>query len=270
MIGGPALAGLVSVGLARMNGVGWNDALKGGALTALSGYAAMGIGSLRIENLGLASLAHGVTQGGIAELGGGEFRSGFWSGAIGHAVSGVMRPGGNGMMSIGNGGPTGIMARTAIAAVAGGTVSWLGGGKFANGAKTAAFVHLFNAETTKLTLKIKGIVDVAIDSNGTIDAKGIYSKGGAQIKVGPDGSGVLSYEGGRATFDGADLRGLGVKVGALTIDLTRGANGSLNWSVSAGLGRDYGLGVSGNIDLIGHMRSNNSGWGRIINTHRLP
>jgi len=30
--------------------------------------------------------------------------------------------------------------------VAGGTVSVLGGGKFANGAKTAAFVHLFNAE----------------------------------------------------------------------------------------------------------------------------
>ncbi len=39
-----------------------------------------------------------------------------------------------------------IMARTAIAAVVGGTVSKLTGGKFANGAVTAAFVHLFNAE----------------------------------------------------------------------------------------------------------------------------
>jgi hypothetical protein len=40
----------------------------------------------------------------------------------------------------------GISGRTAIAATAGGVAAELGGGKFANGAMSAAFVHLFNAE----------------------------------------------------------------------------------------------------------------------------
>jgi hypothetical protein len=39
-----------------------------------------------------------------------------------------------------------VLARTAIAAAAGGTASVLTGGKFANGAITGAMAHLFNAE----------------------------------------------------------------------------------------------------------------------------
>ena len=39
-----------------------------------------------------------------------------------------------------------IAKRTAIAATAGGIATELGGGKFSNGARSAAFVHLFNAE----------------------------------------------------------------------------------------------------------------------------
>ncbi len=39
-----------------------------------------------------------------------------------------------------------MIARTAIAAVAGGTASVLSGGKFANGAITGAMAHLFNSE----------------------------------------------------------------------------------------------------------------------------
>jgi len=38
------------------------------------------------------------------------------------------------------------VARTTIAATVGGTVSVIGGGTFANGAVSGAFVHLFNAE----------------------------------------------------------------------------------------------------------------------------
>ena len=37
--------------------------------------------------------------------------------------------------------------RTSIMAIIGGTFAKLGGGKFANGAMSTAFVHLFNAET---------------------------------------------------------------------------------------------------------------------------
>ena len=39
-----------------------------------------------------------------------------------------------------------IVHRTVAAAVVGGTVSEIAGGKFANGAVTGAMVHLFNAE----------------------------------------------------------------------------------------------------------------------------
>lgn len=39
-----------------------------------------------------------------------------------------------------------MIGRTMVAAVVGGTVSQITGGTFANGAMTAAFVHLFNAE----------------------------------------------------------------------------------------------------------------------------
>ena len=39
-----------------------------------------------------------------------------------------------------------VAARTAVAAVAGGTASVLSGGKFANGAITGAFAQLYNGE----------------------------------------------------------------------------------------------------------------------------
>ena len=43
-----------------------------------------------------------------------------------------------------------IVGRTSIMAIIGGTFAKLGGGKFANGALSAAFYHLFNGEVTKL------------------------------------------------------------------------------------------------------------------------
>jgi hypothetical protein len=49
--------------------------------------------------------------------------------------------------------PDGLYARTAFAATAGGLASGLTGGKFSNGAITAAFAHLFNSE------KLRGIGD---------------------------------------------------------------------------------------------------------------
>ena len=45
------------------------------------------------------------------------------------------------------------MARTTIASVIGGTAAELGGGKFANGAVSGAFVHMFNAEAKYLSKK---------------------------------------------------------------------------------------------------------------------
>ncbi len=42
-----------------------------------------------------------------------------------------------------------MVGRTSIMAIIGGTFAKLGGGKFANGALSAAFVHLFNGEAIK-------------------------------------------------------------------------------------------------------------------------
>lgn len=78
--------------------------------------------------------AHGLTQGAISQSRGGSFREGFYGG---FSSSGL---------SVGTKGYGGFAGRTMIMAVVGGTASQLGGGKFANGAVSGAFVHMFNAE----------------------------------------------------------------------------------------------------------------------------
>ena len=81
----------------------------------------------------IKSLLHGLSRGIIAKLQGGSFRAGFFSGL-------------SSALDIGTVGYGTIVGRTVIMAVVGGTASVLGGGKFANGAMSGAFVHLFNAE----------------------------------------------------------------------------------------------------------------------------
>jgi len=132
---GGAVGGFVSGGI--LTGT-LQGALTGAAYGALSGGIAGYIGGAMSGGIG-RSLAHGVSQGAISEARGGSFRAGFWSGLAGSVapVGGIAR---------GSNSAGAIFARTAAAAVLGGTASRLGGGKFANGAVTGAFVHLFNAE----------------------------------------------------------------------------------------------------------------------------
>jgi hypothetical protein len=80
------------------------------------------------------AILHGVSRAGIAKVQGNKTSSAFWSGFVSSGFS------------IGNKGYGGIANRTAIMAIVGGTTSAVSGGKFANGAVTGAFVHLFNAE----------------------------------------------------------------------------------------------------------------------------
>ncbi len=78
-------------------------------------------------------LAHGVVQGMIRVAQGGKFEQGFLSGAVSSISGSVTLTGGlsSGMSVV-------------IGGVLGGTAEALGGGKFANGAITGAFVVLFN------------------------------------------------------------------------------------------------------------------------------
>jgi len=75
---------------------------------------------------------HGITRAAITKAQGGRWSSGFWSG---FASSGF---------SVGTKDYGGFVGRTAIMGIVGGTVSEISGGKFANGAVSGAFVHLFN------------------------------------------------------------------------------------------------------------------------------
>lgn len=112
-----------------------------GALTAVvSAGLAHGVGELFGHNIGydqfgmlLAKAAvHGVTQGAVMEIGGGDFGEGFlgaFAGSVGGPAVGAIES---------------SVVQTIVAAVIGGTAAELGGGSFANGAASAAFVHVFN------------------------------------------------------------------------------------------------------------------------------
>ncbi len=93
----------------------------------------------------MKALAHGTSRAAIAQAQGESARAGFWSG---FAASGF---------SVGTKGYGGFAGRTLIMATVSGTVSKATGGKFANGAMTGAFVHMFNAEFDTLGKGIKAL-----------------------------------------------------------------------------------------------------------------
>lgn len=106
----------------------------GGAFTEASGFFAEG-GFGRI-------FTHGVTGGITSVLSGGKFGHGFFS--AGFSKLAMSNAGFNY-----NDTSTGaVIGRTVIAAVIGGTTSKISGGKFGNGAGTAAMAQLFNAESS--------------------------------------------------------------------------------------------------------------------------
>jgi len=142
-----------------LNGGSIGDAFKAGVIGAAVGaataWAAGQIGEFfngldgafadeMFSNWAGRTVAHGVVGGAASEAQGGSFRHGFLSSA---ASAGVMHIRGVGRFFNADKGGAWIAARTAAAATIGGTASVLGGGKFANGAVTSAFQHLFNNES---------------------------------------------------------------------------------------------------------------------------
>jgi hypothetical protein len=90
---------------------------------------------------------HAILGGLSQEALGGRFQDGFLSAA---ASTFLMDMGISRKLGLGDPGdmknPAKFLGRTAVAGIIGGTVSAIGGGKFANGAYTSAFQHLTNAE----------------------------------------------------------------------------------------------------------------------------
>jgi len=126
-----AVTGAITAGLTH--GIGsFFDGVQAG-LQAAQGGTELSLGVEFSINATKAAV-HGAVHGGIAELDGGSFKDGF----IGAAVGSVIGGGANHWFK-GN-----AAASLAASALAGGTAAEMTGGKFANGAISAAFVHLFN------------------------------------------------------------------------------------------------------------------------------
>ncbi|NJM38530.1 MAG: hypothetical protein HC845_12095 [Akkermansiaceae bacterium] len=117
-------------------------------------------GTLALDAANVAG--HGVIGGATNVAMGGKFQDGFLSGALAAATAktGLTDPNTDVGRSLG------FAGRTAIASIAGGTASVIGGGKFANGAMTGAMTHMLNAEAAK-KLKVGAYADGAANGNHT-------------------------------------------------------------------------------------------------------
>lgn len=137
-----ATAGLHNLGTVAKGGM--QAAQAAGTASGAVVNAAKAIHNVtRVSYKVLHAAAHGVLGGVTNTLMGGKFKDGFISAAAGAyaGTSGLIgKIAGSGVI------PNTVSTRTAIAGVIGGTVSEVSGGKFANGAYSAAFGHLFNTE----------------------------------------------------------------------------------------------------------------------------
>ncbi len=132
--------------------------LKQGLIATITAGAFIGVGATFSGTLTTAQkigkvLAHGAIGGLSSAASGGDFKSGFLSGAV---AAGASEFGGglfaDGKETIGtlertrDLTSTELIRNASIAAVAGGVASVAGGGKFQNGALTGAFSRLYNTD----------------------------------------------------------------------------------------------------------------------------
>ncbi|WP_020397050.1 hypothetical protein [Thiolinea disciformis] len=138
---GPVLSGAVAGAINGFISTGnFAGAFKGFVTGALSAGMAGAVKAAGFASKLTQSIAHGVSQGALAVVQGAKFGSSFASAFVSHTIGGDL---------------SGIspMSSTVVQAVIGGTISVIGGGKFANGAVTAAFVHMFNELSVTLLEK---------------------------------------------------------------------------------------------------------------------
>lgn len=110
------------------------SALVGGFWGAISSTANFGIGELT-DNFYASSALHSISDGTMEALQGGHFEHGMLTGLVSYAGGQKIREYA-GYMS--------CEAQVAANALLGGTVSLIGGGKFANGAMAGAFQMMYN------------------------------------------------------------------------------------------------------------------------------
>ena len=145
-----AIVGFAQYQTARAYGASPSQAMRGATIAGAASYlGAMGanwVGGTFNINEGLGhritnAVGNGIVGGGISAATGGDFGEGFIASAFAAAFKPLTFKIGEGDTSI-----SARINRTAFAAMIGGTASALGGGKFANGAASAAFTHWHSSE----------------------------------------------------------------------------------------------------------------------------
>ena len=117
--------------------------------------------------------AHGFAGGVLAELQGGKFGHGFISAGVSKALTPVIEGWDSGYYGGGK-----DLGQAAAAAVVGGTTSVITGGKFANGAITAAYANLYNAQRgaqEKLSARERHYARNA-ENDAFLKEKGLYNR----------------------------------------------------------------------------------------------
>jgi len=134
--------------------------IQGGIIGAITAAATYGVGWWFDQGQGIwansyvnwtgRTLSHAVVGGLSESAQGGQFRHGFYASAFSNGIMHIK--GMEGFMDVNrNSSGWSVAARTATAALIGGTAAQLSGGKFVNGAATSAMQHLFNAEMSAAT-----------------------------------------------------------------------------------------------------------------------
>ncbi|MBQ4849790.1 RHS repeat-associated core domain-containing protein [Pseudoalteromonas sp. MMG012] len=156
----PVCHGVLSYDNARAHGATKSGALRAGVTAAIMTEAFTQIGGHYKQTFGVSSFTqatatqqaqwaftHAMAGGVGSVLQGGKFGHGFVS-------AGVTKYAGNFIQIQFSGDGLGdIIGGTLASAVVGGTVSKISGGKFANGARTAAYQYLYNARGGKSLLE---------------------------------------------------------------------------------------------------------------------
>ena len=184
------------------------------------------------------ALLHGLSRAAITRAQGGKFSAGFWSGFTGSALGGLSAQADT------------LGGQLAIQAIVGGTASELGGGKFANGAVSAAFVMMFNDWLHDASNLAAGFGDT-VSFGLTSEFRQTYGY-----------DSVIDYDSG--LYFGGEVAGYGVSVASVwTAGLYGGAN-SVFWSGYKQGAQTYAmaLGITIEKTLIGNLAN-----GRISNSY---
>ena len=113
---------------------------------------------------------HGITRATISKAQGSTWHAGFWSGFASSALAPLA------------GSAKTFEGKVAMNAIVGGTASELGGGKFANGAVTGAFVMMYN-EMGHVTKKRIKELNVKIQDNVIKFISEVESKLGIRLRI---------------------------------------------------------------------------------------